>query len=325
MSFISPKKFSRLGKVYDFAGKNYCVREKSEPPPLLKQISAEDVEKELKKVQKEIDLLEKTGKAHSRHSSCFLSPSREKLEKINKPSNLESPPSTKYNPRINFLLPRVPEVSILRSVSGLSRNQKIYIPTCVDTEDLTCHYPVKRKNTLNSEISYIDFNALRKKIKQRTTEENTLDSSWSSRASLSFDKQLPRKYTSSSQIEARFETVNFPKLFSKYKSSPSVDFGKISPRKEPQKSFTPSPYIFSDKIIKRKANIGAYDMSKAVGVRFSPEKYKVDTINQDKVAKAYNIILPKTHISTPNFEKITARAHKHISKEEDKKYIYEIL
>ncbi|CAG9332178.1 unnamed protein product [Blepharisma stoltei] len=323
MSFLSARKFSRQGKVHDHANKIFTFREKNEQSA-LKRISADDVEKELKKVQREINSLNKIEKVKNKQSSSFLSPSREKIEQINKPTNLEAPPSTRYNPRINFIIPRSPGV-LLRSVSSVSRKSKVYIPTCMDTDDLTCHYPVKSQQALEAEASYVDLDVLNEKVKQKRTDD-LLNLSWSPVPSVSFDKQSPRKYNLTPQCDARFESINyFPQIFSKYKSTPCVDFNKISPRKEPYRSLSPPPYNWSDKIIKKKLDTGAVDMSKGAN-RFPEERYTTDTVNRQKAMDAYNMILPKTHTPTPNFEKVTSRKRNLPKIKEDyRKHIHDFL
>lgn len=219
-------------------------------------------------------------------------------------------------------MPRSREV-LIRSVSNISRKSKVNIPNCSDSEDLTNQNPVKTINTLETQASNLDTQIENEKVSQKKTED-TFNLSFSSGNGLSFDKQSPRKPTPTPQNDSRFETINhFPRISSKYKSTPAVDFNKVTPRKEQLRSFSPSFYSFSDKPIKRKLKIGYVDMSKGYD-RFPDEKYKADTVNRDKVIKAYKMILPNSHSPTPDFNKVSARI-KEKSGREVKKTVYDYL
>ncbi|CAG9315534.1 unnamed protein product [Blepharisma stoltei] len=301
------KKFSKQTKQYDpLVQKEYKFRAKTISPKRV--ITSDDAKKELRKVQVELYQSKlQQDKSTKKLTSSFLTFSRENQDKNTlRPTNVDSPSSTRYNPKLDLIMPRI-RVTLLRSSSTVPRKSKVHLPPCTENEELICKYPHKIVNTErshDSRTSYIDADVLNEKIKNR---RENLSPARETAGLISFEKQTSRTFENKqAEITSLDKSDYFPTLYGKFKRVPAYDFGKASPRKTEKKEILPE-YSWSEKLIRKPLDKGIIDMSKGSDRFANKTATTFDSINKDKVMVAVNMLLPHSKASSPDFNKSPSR------------------
>jgi hypothetical protein len=190
-----------------------------------------------------------------------------------------------------------------REHSEGSKSRLISLPSCIDTSVFECLYPKKTENSTIS-ISELEKQADEKRfLKSKSLKKN--------RNLVVFERQTKRLFLPYHKVaDERFEQFNhFPKISSKAKRLPVIDFTYYIDRREENLRNSPCFYDYDDRIAKSTKALHNFDMGKVPG-RNLRDEWKPDTVNKDKVNESFGKVMPGTYVSGPCFEKMTDRNFK---------------
>ena len=237
--------------------------------------------KEYDKVKAEIQAAKKSYRASA--SSSFLSIERQYNY------NPDSPSPDKYSPSYRFTKPNIPTLAIINIRKSKARDKRDLLPKCIHAETSLCSYPSK----------YI-------KPKLDT------DSSSKPETSHSTKKVLSRSPTKRKEESPRNAVVDQSNLISTDQNT-SINRSIKGP------NFSKSPGR-KDEYLHVNSSFRFYNKSSDSFRSYTPDfsrqtsrdallnkKFSRDTVNYDKYLEACNKIKPRSNVSVPSLNKLSAR------------------
>jgi len=180
------------------------------------------------------------------------------------------------------------------------KRPNILLPECL-SHDLTCCYPHK-PNSNQSEASVMDPDTYQNRLLQRIPNK-PLEPLVKPKGSVEFQKQVQRNFPTNQVSEQRFLSNNLtPQNSSKYKSSPSYSFSKLSNPKRRIKPISPFGYSCKDSFTKKNLATSIPNFSKGYP-RFREVKEVNSSVNLDNVYKSYSKVTPNCKVVSPDFSK----------------------
>jgi len=220
---VKRPRYSRSGRANAKLPKwlTYKPKKRTREEPEREHITPKDAAQIYEDIK--IEIKEETSKnsKHDQGSYFFQTVSREKREQTNKYIKSDAPPVATYTPKHDLVSPRVySQVSFTPKATVEKRTPIVYLPECLDTNELACKYPdkplsAKGTRSLNS-LSIKDFFNTLSARESQVKDSFYPESARPHTAEFRFNAQLPRKWSVQQLHDMRFENFNhFPRSFSK--------------------------------------------------------------------------------------------------------------